>query len=223
MISDLYYCVQTNFVSHSFLSTQPTAAGTHVAPTSSEALTTTTSESTSLASTPSTTLVTVSSTTASAISTPTPYQTGIATDCDSFHLVVSGDTCSDISTDAGITLDEFYEWNPAVGDTCGSLWLGYYVCIGTTDVTPSTVTTPTPTTLPSTTTTTGTGVTTPTPYQPDMVDDCDLFHLVVSGDGCYDIAAAANITLDEFYDWNPDVGDTCATLYLGYYVCIGVE
>lgn len=152
----------------------------------------------------------------------------MATDCDTFHLVVSEDTCSVISADAGITLEEFYDWNPAVGDTCGSLFLGYYVCIGTTEVTTSMVATTTlatiTTTLSSTTTTTtGAGTTTPTPYQPDMVDDCDLFHLVVSGDGCYDIAAAANITLDEFYDWNPDVGDTCATLYLGYYVCIGVE
>jgi hypothetical protein len=55
-----------------------------------------------------------------------------------------------------------------------------------------------------------------------MTSDCDLFHLVVSGDGCYAIATAADISLADFYTWNPAVGSTCATLYLGYYVCIGV-
>ena len=61
---------------------------------------------------------------------PTPYQTGMAANCNKFHFVVSGDQCGTISTTAGITLANFYLWNPAVGSTCATLYLGNYVCIG---------------------------------------------------------------------------------------------
>ena len=27
---------------------------------------------------------------------------------------------------------------------------------------------------------------------------------------------------DEFYEWNPEVGGDCTTLWLGYYVCVGI-
>ncbi|TQN66015.1 putative peptidoglycan-N-acetylglucosamine deacetylase, partial [Colletotrichum shisoi] len=49
--------------------------------------------------------------------------------CKTFHLVVGGDTCYDIAAKAGITLTNFYAWNPAVGSSCASLWGQYYVCI----------------------------------------------------------------------------------------------
>lgn len=61
---------------------------------------------------------------------PTPYQTGMAANCKKFHFVVSGDQCGNIATAAGITLANFYLWNPAVGSTCATLYLGDYVCIG---------------------------------------------------------------------------------------------
>ncbi|KAI1735675.1 hypothetical protein F4680DRAFT_434774 [Xylaria scruposa] len=50
--------------------------------------------------------------------------------CDKFHLVVSGDRCSTVASKAGISLTNFYSWNPAVGSTCAHLNLGDYVCIG---------------------------------------------------------------------------------------------
>lgn len=152
-------------------------------------------------------------TTGNGIVTPTPTQAGMVSDCDVFHLVVSGDTCSAISTAAGVSLTDFYSWNPAVGSTCATLFIGYYVCIGVS----GTATT----TLPPTTTT-GNGVVTPTPIQTGMVANCDVFHLVVSGDTCYDISVEAGVALATFYSWNPAVGSTCATLFLGYYVCIGI-
>ncbi|MBE3046966.1 LysM peptidoglycan-binding domain-containing protein [Candidatus Bathyarchaeota archaeon] len=34
--------------------------------------------------------------------------------CDKFHMVVSGDTCYDIAKDAGISLAQVYDWNPAL-------------------------------------------------------------------------------------------------------------
>ncbi|OQD78885.1 hypothetical protein PENANT_c074G05123 [Penicillium antarcticum] len=127
----------------------------------------------------------------------------------------TGDECGTIATDEGISLEEFYAWNPAVGTSCAYLDSGDYVCVGT--IGSNATATPT-----SSSAATVNGVTTPTPYQTGMVSDCDLFHLVVSGDGCYDIAAAADIALDDFYTWNPVVGTSCAYLYLGDYVCIGI-
>jgi hypothetical protein len=145
-------------------------------------------------------------------------------DCDAFYLVVSSDTCADIASSAGISVSDFESWNPTVGSDCSGLWLDYYVCIGIVggNTSSTTTTTTTTSTSMSTSTSTGNGVTTPTPYETGMVDDCDTFHLVVSGDDCADIASDAGITLDEFYTWNPTVGTSCSGLWLGYYVCVGI-
>lgn len=156
------------------------------------------------------TITTTSATTSgNGITTPTPYQTGMASDCDAFHLVVSGDECGTIASDNGISLDDFYDWNPAVGTSCADLELGDYVCVDIVGVTP--------------TTTTSNGITTPTPHQTGMVSDCDKFYLVVSGDECDTIASNEGITVTEFYAWNPAVGTSCAYLDLGDYVCVGIE
>lgn len=46
-------------------------------------------------------------------------------------MVESGDGCWAISNDVGISLDDFYAWNPAVNTDCSLLLTGFYVCIGT--------------------------------------------------------------------------------------------
>ncbi|KAF3891978.1 NodB Homologuey domain-containing protein [Trichophyton interdigitale] len=61
---------------------------------------------------------------------PAPTQPGVASNCQKWHTVVSGDTCYDIAAANGISLDNLYKWNPAVGTNCASLWLGYAVCVG---------------------------------------------------------------------------------------------
>ncbi|PYI18206.1 hypothetical protein BO86DRAFT_314207 [Aspergillus japonicus CBS 114.51] len=159
---------------------------------------------------------TVTSTTATGsgtgIVTPAPIQTGMTATCDAFHLVVSGDTCADIASDAGIALSDFYAWNPAVGTSCADLDVGDYVCVGATGTVTST-----------TTTSSGTGIVTPAPIQTGMTATCDVFHLVVSGDTCADIASDAGIALADFYSWNPAVGSSCADLDVGDYVCVGIE
>lgn len=138
--------------------------------------------------------------------------------CNRFHLVVSGDGCYDIAATYGVDLDDFYAWNPAVDSSCTGLWLDYFVCVGVT-----TGGTPPPSTLTTSTTSPPSGgVPTPTPTQEGMVDNCDTFYLVESGDGCYDIAAEHGIDLSDFYAWNPAVGDTCTGLWANYYVCVGV-
>ncbi|KAL5332236.1 hypothetical protein BJX70DRAFT_384756 [Aspergillus crustosus] len=142
--------------------------------------------------------------------------------CDDLYLVVGGDSCYDIAAAHGIALADFYSWNPAIGTSCGGLWPEYYVCVGIIRQSPATTITTTTTTTSRTTTSTGNGIATPTSTQLNMVGQCDSFYLVVSGDGCWDIAAQARITLDDFYLWNPAVGSSCSGLWPGYYVCIGI-
>jgi hypothetical protein len=51
-----------------------------------------------------------------------------------------------------------------------------------------------------------------------MTTSCNKFYLVKSGDGCYDIAAANSVSLENFYLYNPAV-DGCGALWPTYYVC----
>ncbi|KAL6230075.1 hypothetical protein BDW75DRAFT_245169 [Aspergillus navahoensis] len=61
---------------------------------------------------------------------PSQTQTGIAPNCNKYHTVVSGESCAGIESSYGITFAQLYEWNPAIGDNCQSLWVGYDVCVG---------------------------------------------------------------------------------------------
>ncbi|KAK7961078.1 hypothetical protein PG988_012292 [Apiospora saccharicola] len=200
MIKNLYYCVQVNFIK-----TTPTVTFSRPQETATI-----------------TTMSTTSTSTGNSVPTPTPTQTGMAGNCNKFYRVVGGDTCGSIATSQGLSLTDLYAWNQALGSTCAGLWADYYVCVGVTGSATNGPTT-TATTLVTSTKTTGNGVTTPTPIRAGMVGTCNAFHLVVSGDGCYDIAAAAGVSLSDFYDWNPDVGKgSCTSLWGGYYVCVGI-
>ncbi|KAF1819303.1 carbohydrate-binding module family 50 protein [Dissoconium aciculare CBS 342.82] len=204
-------------------STHSSTQTTVVVQTSSTLITNVQTTGTTKATTPSATTTGATKTTTAngnGVTTPTPYQPGMTTSCRSFHLVVSGDTCSAIASAASISLGQFYSWNPAVGNSCASLYLNYYVCVAiiapdssSPGATTSTAQSPSPTTSAN-------GVATPTPYQSGMSASCRTFHLVTSGDTCYAIAQAAGISLNDFYGWNPSVGSSCGSLWQGYYVCI---
>lgn len=62
---------------------------------------------------------------------PSPIQEGMVANCNNFYLVKASDGfCGDIATKNGISLANFYAWNPAVGPGCGALWLDtYYWCV----------------------------------------------------------------------------------------------
>lgn len=62
--------------------------------------------------------------------TPTPVQSGMTQGCNKFYLVKKGDTCDAVAKSNNVTLADFYEWNPAVTDTCINLQLNVYVCVG---------------------------------------------------------------------------------------------
>lgn len=56
-----------------------------------------------------------------------------------------------------------------------------------------------------------------------MVDDCDAFHFVESGDSCETIAAQSGISMAQFLSWNTNVGGaSCTGLWLDAYVCVSI-
>ncbi|PCH03070.1 Peptidoglycan-binding Lysin subgroup [Penicillium occitanis (nom. inval.)] len=143
--------------------------------------------------------------------TSTLVEPSTVPDCTEYHLVVSGDTCSKIESEYGITNDEFAQWNPYSGSSCENLWLGFYVCVqGPTISTTSSA--------PATTTATTTAA--PSPTEPSTISSCTNYHLVVSEDTCYSIETKYGITADEFSQWNPYIGSDCMNLWLGFYICV---
>lgn len=64
-----------------------------------------------------------------ALSINAPTQHGIASDCNRYYTVVSGDSCDHIETMNGITFAQLYRWNPAIGSNCQTLGVGYSVCV----------------------------------------------------------------------------------------------
>lgn len=147
----------------------------------------------------------------------------MVTNCNTFHYIIPNDGCYDLAQTYGITLSDFYSWNPAVGNDCSHLITDVYVCVGiigagSTSKTPTTTTQAT-----STSTSTGNGISTPTPHQPNMVANCKkfdetaaqndycctiflphmCFHLNITDTVPDDIATRNGITVDQFETWNP--------------------
>ncbi|KAI1055596.1 hypothetical protein LB505_010846 [Fusarium chuoi] len=79
-----------------------------------------------------------------------------------------------------------------------------------------------PETTKTTATTTANGISTPTPTQTGMVANCNKFHLIKTTTTCQGIADYNEISLLDFYKWNPKVNSDCSNLVLGAYACAGV-
>ncbi|CUS15663.1 unnamed protein product, partial [Tuber aestivum] len=151
------------------------------------------------------------------VSKPSPVQDGQPGDCNGWYLAKYGDDCNSIASIYKLSLSEFVALNPSVGSQCAGLRLNYYLCISR-----SCPPTPTPTTMKTSTIPTAPQVPAPTPTQAGISPNCNKWYFVVSGDTCAAIATANGIKLADFYSWNPSVGSTCGSLWLGYYVCVGV-
>ncbi|KAF8859499.1 hypothetical protein BDZ45DRAFT_358156 [Acephala macrosclerotiorum] len=157
-----------------------------------------------------------STATSSYISAPSPTTSGTTPYCYEWYTVSANDSCWDIEQEFDITLDEFIALNTYVDSNCDGLWPDYSYCV---DGVPLASTT---TSSAAATTTTATAVTTPTPIQTGMASGCTVFYEAKTGDGCYDIATAYGITLDEFYAWNLALDDDCSALWPDYYYCVGM-
>ena len=185
------------------------------------------------------------------ITTPSPTQPGIAPNCDKFHLVQSGDTCSSIASRYGITLQDFYNWNKGVGSQCESLWLGTYCCVHVLSFLrhPSTPTVENvnthrcsmqmneirltelcsrsqrlhrPSQEWSVAALNSTKASNPQWLIAHIVEpQVSDSSIVVTGDICSSICAKYGISLSDFYSWNPGVGSECQGLWLNTYCCVG--
>ncbi|PYI36128.1 hypothetical protein BP00DRAFT_474788 [Aspergillus indologenus CBS 114.80] len=147
-----------------------------------------------------------STTTTAAATTATPAaptQTGVVAGCQEFFTIESGDDCSTMEAEFGVTLAQLYAWNPSIGPTCTNLWLGYAYCVKG----------------PATTAT----ATSVGPTQTGIAVNCDRYHTVVNGDSCAAIESEYSITFAQLYGWNPAIGSDCETLQIGYAVCVGVS
>jgi LysM repeat protein len=145
---------------------------------------------------------------------PGPTMTGSPADCNKWSLVTDGLSCTDLASQAGISLAQFLLWNPAVSSDCSTnYWLGEAYCVGVAGGSTPTTTTPTTTAKP----------TPPGPTMTGSPADCNKWSLVTDGLSCTDLASQAGISLAQFLAWNPAVSSDCSTNYwLGEAYCVGV-
>lgn len=123
--------------------------------------------------------------------------------------------CSQLASDANITLSELTRYNPWVGSDCDTgLFKGLgvsdqrAVCIGVNaaDARPSTAITPTRTataTKTSAVPTSSKPIAPPAQTQAGIPASCRTYYVAKAGDSCWVISNSYGITLDQFYAWNP--------------------
>ncbi|EFQ25778.1 uncharacterized protein GLRG_00922 [Colletotrichum graminicola M1.001] len=62
---------------------------------------------------------------------PGPTHTGQPADGNKWDVVAEGNSCGSMAADNGITVNQFYAWNPAVSKDCGTnFWVGQAYCVG---------------------------------------------------------------------------------------------
>lgn len=169
------------------------------------------------------------------IVTPTPVAAGESQNCTSWFAPTPDTICTKILIAFQITMAEFYTMNPSVGTDCSGLNAGTYYCVSTnpggqlpvyTDTgsgTLSFVTTFSGWVSETTTTAKPTGVVTPSPIQTGMVNNCNKFYDIQSGDSCAAIQSSYSITFAQLYSWNPAIGSNCQYLDVGDYICVGIS
>ena len=152
--------------------------------------------------------------------TPLPVQEGLTDQCKTFHLVGEDESCQDILDKYDVRLSDFVRWNPAVAKACTNMWADYYVCVGSTESSPTKAkqdSPPTPSAPGS-----PTSSATPSPIQQGMVKGCKKFHLVEEDEYCIDIQKEYRITMEQIYKWNPAVGKDCTKMWANTYLCVGI-
>ncbi|GIC84370.1 uncharacterized protein Aud_000186 [Aspergillus udagawae] len=159
---------------------------------------------------------TITTTTTPTTITPTtttssmgPTRTGTVAGCQQFYTIQSGDSCSSVETEFGITFAQLYEWNPSIGSNCETLWLGSAYCVKG------------PASSSTSTTTTSSGPSSPT--QTGVASNCNAWYTVPDGGSCAAIETQYGITFAQLYQWNPAIGSNCQYLLIGYAVCVGVS
>ncbi|KAF7797813.1 hypothetical protein EIP86_009019 [Pleurotus ostreatoroseus] len=157
---------------------------------------------------------TSSSTTTSPSGSPLPSNIAsgtITSGCNQYYTIVSGDSCTAIESNFGITINQFVAWNPEVNvqSPGTNIDVGLAYCVSG----PTVSTTTSPTTSP-------TGV----PIAPGTITTgCAQYYPIQSGDDCSTIDSKFKISLAQFLAWNTGVNAKCATLLLGSNLLLGFQ
>ncbi|KXJ89087.1 hypothetical protein Micbo1qcDRAFT_184765 [Microdochium bolleyi] len=176
--------------------------------------------STSSTKPPSSTTVKPSSTTTTGPPpSNSPAMPGLASNCDGFHKIASGDNCDVLAKKYGISLSQFRSWNAEVNEQCTNLWLDYYVCVHVPGAPTTTVKTTTVQTTPPPSEPTNSG---PQPQMPGIVANCKKFHKVQDGEGCWAIYTNAGITFEQFRAYNTQINEQCTNMWKDVFVCVGI-
>ncbi|POS72078.1 LysM domain-containing protein [Diaporthe helianthi] len=144
--------------------------------------------------------------------------------CNLWHTVEDGDGCWSVQQEFGISADEFLEWNPSVSEDCLTTSTATSSGPSTThqSTTYSTAVPITPYNLTTIATDTAWPPTRTKAGQPDY---CRSWHLVQGRDTCQIVAnqAETGVTADDIKAWNPTLGEDCSGLYVGWWVCNGIQ
>jgi hypothetical protein len=161
---------------------------------------------------------------------PTRTQSGQPASCTNWYLPGAKDTCGRVIAQfSGVDADEFLAWNPALGEDCGGLYAGWWVCVGvrTTRVYDPDVITEDVTSVEVPTATSFASPTWPTipPYVPepthaDTVAGCLQYAKAEAEDTCHDFADGGMLTEAQFFELNPGLDGNCEGLWANYYYCI---
>ncbi|KAK2610141.1 hypothetical protein N8I77_003595 [Diaporthe amygdali] len=117
-------------------------------------------------------------------------QDGATPDCLEFAPIAAPMSCAQALLTYGLTIAQFYAWYEGILESPATR-VPSLIDIG--------VVAPSPTTTSQAPTTTA--VSPPGPTQPGIVANCNKWHVVVSGDGCWSIANQYGISLETFYLW----------------------
>ncbi|KAL0929844.1 LysM domain-containing protein [Colletotrichum truncatum] len=160
---------------------------------------------------------TTTTTTGNGITTPTSIQKGMIKTCNKFQEVTEDISCQDILDENKISLADFFNWNPAVGEFCNNLWKDTWACVG---IIGGVATTNVP--APATTTKPANGIETPSPIQSGMTKSCNKFHFIETTTTCANLLDYEKITIEDLFKWNPGVKNDCTGLQAKTWACVGI-
>lgn len=153
-----------------------------------------------------TTISAITSTCSGGVAPPEQTQNGEPCWCQKWVKQVDGQFCGDMATAAGITLDQLYALNPPLKKDCSGLFQGYAYCVAPVPTDPACAG----------------GVPAPEQVQAGISCKCNGWVKQQNGKYCADLAAEANISVNQLYTLNPALKGDCSGLFVGYAYCVGL-
>ncbi|KAJ5801102.1 uncharacterized protein N7518_003170 [Penicillium psychrosexuale] len=143
-------------------------------------------------------------------------QTLCLPDVCEIYMVSSNDTCTSILGNLRyqISTPTFRSWNPTINSACSNLQAleGEYICISP----PGTTAIPNSFALKAATT----AIPVPANAVTTSNTDCGYWYTIQDNDSCVTVASMFSIAESDFYFLNPQLNNTCDSLWLGNSYCV---